>query len=451
MSFTGTWKSRGYGWILILDSQGYSLRDNIPGQSVEFELGSLDEFERGFEILSPPGNDILKLRVRHDITTYEFDRITGPEDEVLRLAQSREPDPLKSFDFFCSVFENDYAFFDLKKIDWSALCIQARSKVSAHSNPEELLDILGKLIFPLQDNHVLISDGNSTIVSEKIAEVKRTVRVELGLQGDLIGDPANVKIIGRFIQQEFLGSRGRQAGNGSVHWGMLDNGIAYLNVIRFFGLANMDAARAANDLPARRPEFAQFLKEDLAAMDAVLDVALQDIASARALVLDVRLNGGGFDKLGMVIANRLTDKKRLAFTKHARNGNGLTEQQEFHIQPAGKVRFTGPVYLLTSARTASAGDVFALCMRNIPHVTIVGQPSTGILSDNLRKHLPNGWYTSISNEYYCSADGQLFEGPGVPVDVETPVFVPGDFRAGYHLAVDAAVALADSRTVVSSG
>ena len=447
MSLTGTWKSRGYGWVLDLNPAGYSLFDVIPGTGVEFERGSMDEFEQGFEVLDDAASDVLQLRVRHDITAYAFDRIDRIPDAMLRLEDPRRPDALQSFDFFCSVFENDYAFFEHKKVDWPALCAAARSRVSAQTKPEELLRVFGDLILPLADNHVVVSDGRDTLISDKIAEVKQTVSDELGLHGHRIGDPANVDIIGRFIQQEFLPTGGRQAGNGAVHWGMLEDGIAYLNVIRMFGLADTADARTADDLPPRRPDHARFLEQDLAAIDAILDDVMADIATARALVLDVRLNGGGFDKLGMLIANRLADRRRLAFTKHARDGEGFTERQAFHIEPSGDLRFTRPVYLLTSARTASAGDVFALCMRALPHVTIVGQPSTGILSDNLRKHLPNGWYTSISNEYYCAADGQLFEGPGVPVDVETPVFVPGDFRAGYHRAVDAAVALAHSHVV----
>jgi carboxyl-terminal processing protease len=450
VSFTGTWKSRGYGWVLDLDSEGYSLFDIIPGQGVEFERGSMEEFEQGFEALDESVNGALQLSVRNDITAYTFDRIERIPDAMLRLDEPRRPDPPESFEFFCSVFDNDYAFFEHKKVDWPALCAEARSRLSAKTRPEELLHIFGDLIRPLADNHVLVSDGRNTVISDKIAEIKSVVMNELGLKGSLIGDPQNVEIIGQFIQQEFLGSNGRKAGNGAVHWGMLEDGIAYLNVIRMFGLADTAAARAADDLPLRRPDHARFLGQDLMAIEAILDQVMADIAPARALVLDVRLNGGGFDKLGMQIANRLADRRRLAFTKHARDGDGFTERQEFHIEPAGNVRFNRPVYLLTSARTASAGDVFALCMRALPHVTIVGQPSTGILSDNLRKHLPNGWYTSISNEYYCAADGQLFEGPGVPVDVETPVFVPGDFRAGYHRAVEEAIALARFRNVQSS-
>jgi len=73
------------------------------------------------------------------------------------------------------------------------------------------------------------------------------------------------------------------------------------------------------------------------------------------------------------------------------------------------------------------------------------------LSDNLKKHLPNGWTTTISNEHYCSVDGKVFEGPGVPVDVETPVFVKNDFTAGFHKAVDKALELATANLSETPG
>jgi C-terminal processing protease CtpA/Prc len=100
------------------------------------------------------------------------------------------------------------------------------------------------------------------------------------------------------------------------------------------------------------------------------------------------------------------------------------------------------VYLLTALRTASAGEIFTLCMRTLPHVTLVGEATMGILSDNLKKHLPNGWTCSISNEFYRTPDGVLYEGPGIPADVEVPVFDEHDFHTTYMLAFERARQLA---------
>jgi hypothetical protein len=447
----GIWKSNGYGWILKLDDTGYSLFDVTRSACVEFERGSADEFEAGFEILNKDYQSDLAVCIRNDITRYGFSRLAGFPVEPLHLHEERQPDPQKTLEFFCEVFEQDYAFFDLRGVDWNAACAGARAKIHAGSSPEELFDELHKLISPLYDNHVVLSDGNRTVGSERIGEIKALISAELGLRNSYIGHPYNIARIGAFINREFLGQGGETAGNGVFNWGMITPEVGYLNILKLYGVADTEAARNAADLPPRRADHAQFLRDDLDAIELIMNRIMVDLSHSSAIILDVRLNGGGFDNLGMAIAGRFTDKRHLAFTKQARHGHGVTPRQEFFVKPEGKMQFTRPVYVLTSVRTASAGDIFAMCMRNLPNVTLVGQPSTGILSDNLKKHLPNGWTTTISNEHYCSVDGKVFEGPGVPVDVETPVFVKNDFTAGFHKAVDKALELATSNQSSTPG
>jgi hypothetical protein len=41
--------------------------------------------------------------------------------------------------------------------------------------------------------------------------------------------------------------------------------------------------------------------------------------------------------------------------------------------------------------------------------------------------LPNGWKVSLSNEVYRAVDGNVYEGRGIPVQIETPVFDEADF------------------------
>lgn len=445
MSIDGIWKSRGYGWILRIDSSAYSLFDYTPAASVEFEHGSREEFEAGFELFDSDNADHLCLCTKNDITRYDFDRIAAMPANTLYLDAPRRTDPLDNLAFFCDVFFQDYAFFKLRGVDWRMASTTARLNIDSNSSPEVLFTQLHEMIQSLEDNHVVLCDGKKTVASDKIADLKNMIQVNLGLTGHSLGDPLNVNLISKFVRKEFLHNKGKVAGNDVFNWGMMSSTVGYLNVLKFFGLANTNEARIASDLPPHRADHASFLADDLDAVESIMDEVMDDLKEAEAIILDVRLNGGGFDNVGMAITNRFTDKKRLAFTKHARQGSGTTPKQPFFIEPTGDFQYTRPVYVLTSARTASAGDIFAMCMRSLPHVTLVGQPSTGILSDNLRKHLPNGWFTSISNEFYCSAEGELFEGPGVPVDVETPVFIPHDFRAGYHIAVDKARELASGR------
>jgi carboxyl-terminal processing protease len=441
----GVWKSRGYGWFLEIDEQGYSLIDRTDSACVEFERGTAGELDPGFEFLAQENENHIALRVRNDITRYDFERVARLPAGLQLLDDPRRTDPLLNLDFFCEAFANDYAFFDLRGVNWSHQISHAKSRISRHSSADELFAELHALITPLADNHVMLSDGAQTVISENLAGIKSLMQNQLDLGPASIGNPASIARIRPFIDQEFFNGDRKVAGNGAISWGMITPQVGYLNILKMFGLADTPEAKSAIDLPPRRPDHARFLHDDLKAIEAIMDQVMADLGHSQAIILDVRINGGGFDNVGMAIANRFTDRRRLAFTKHARLGSAETPKQEFHIQPSGGDPFTRPVFVLTSARTASAGDVFALCMHCLPHVTLIGQPSTGILSDNLRKHLPNGWITSISNESYCSADGTLFEGPGVPVDFETPVFLEEDFKAGFHMAVDKALELATGR------
>jgi C-terminal processing protease CtpA/Prc len=74
--------------------------------------------------------------------------------------------------------------------------------------------------------------------------------------------------------------------------------------------------------------------------------------------------------------------------------------------------------LLTCDSVFSGGEAFALAIKELPHVTIIGDHTNGIFSYQLEKKLPNGWEYCLSYQVYLSADMVCYEGKGVPVDIE---------------------------------
>ncbi len=438
----GFWKCRGYGWLLQLSANGYRLHDQVGDKSVEFECGSASEFSRGFDRVRQDHDDHLALHVAREITRYDFDRISALPQWHLPLAADRLADPVLNFRYFRDLFLQDYAFFELRGVDWEDQCRAAESLIDAQTGAAELFKILASLIIPLQDNHVNINDGEQLVISDRTTDLKKLMKAEFDMPSTTLGLPESMACIQPYINRAFLNGSGNTAGNSCITWGMAQPGVGYLNVLRLFGLGDSELGKTASDLPPRRPDHAAMLEEDLEAIDQIMDQALSDLAGAHSLILDVRINAGGYDRVGIAIAERFTDCKRLAFTKQVRRGDGLGPVQNYYMEPAGGLRFAGPVYLLTAMRTASAGEIFTLCMRALPQVHTVGRPTLGILSDNLKKHLPNGWVCSISNEFYRTPKGELFEGSGIPVDVTTPVFDEADFSEVYQIAFSKAVELA---------
>lgn len=441
MPLLGIWKADGYGWLLEVRSDGYALYDYTDISCVEFERGDAAQFRRAFDRVEVEA-DRLSLHVAGDITRYSFCRVPAFHAPIVKHDTPRNTDPRFNFEVFWKTFQQDYAFFERHRIDWQAIYSGHRDRVDAATTPNELLQVFQDMLAPLQDNHVYLQTDHTQFISDKIADIKRWMVDAFDLVTPSLGDPGTIARLQAFIDAEVLKGRGRVAGNGLVTWGFVAPGIAYLAVLRLFGFADTAAARAATGLPKSRHEFARFLADDLAALNDILDIAMAELGGAASLIMDIRINGGGFDKAGIAIANRFADRRRLAFSKRARHGNGYTPTQELFVEPTGSVAFTRPVYLLTAQRTASAGEILTLCMMALPHVTRVGQPTLGIFSDDLAKHLPNGWVTSLSNEIYTAPDGSIYEGDGIPPQVPTRVFSHEDFKGTLKLAVDTAVTLA---------
>ncbi len=439
LSLLGIWKADGYGWLLQIRPDGYALFDYTDLSCVEFERGDDRQFREGFDRVELEG-DRLSLYVAGDITRYSFRRVAQFHAPIVKCDDPRNTSAPFNFEVFWRTFQQDYAFFERHGVDWQAIYDGHRHRVDDRTTEGELLRVFQDMLQPLHDNHVYLQTDQTHFISDKIANIKRWMVDAFDLKTPSLGDSDTIARLQSFVATEILKGRARTAGNRLITWGFVAPGVGYLCVLRLFGFADTDAARNATGLPKSRPEFARFLQQDLSALSNILDAAMADLADARALIIDVRINGGGFDKAGIAIANRFADTRRVAFSKCARNGNGYTPNQPLFVEPAGGTQFTRPVYLLTAQRTASAGEILTLCMMALPHVTRVGQPTLGIFSDDLAKHLPNGWITSLSNEIYTAPDGSLYEGDGIPAQIVTPVFSETDFRTRLKIAVDTAAA-----------
>ena len=110
--------------------------------------------------------------------------------------------------------------------------------------------------------------------------------------------------------------------------------------------------------------------------------------------------------------------------------------------PSSRVRFEGPLHVLTSDITMSAAETLVLSLRALPQVTLVGQATRGAFSNVLEKPLPHGTHVMLSNEVYEDPDGECYEGRGIPPDVPIVVFDPADPWRGHGQAVERAGELA---------
>ncbi|MCX5293588.1 S41 family peptidase [Streptomyces sp. NBC_00183] len=162
------------------------------------------------------------------------------------------------------------------------------------------------------------------------------------------------------------------------------------------------------------------------------------------LIIDLRVNGGGSDALGVHIAGRLTDTPYVAYAKRARNDpvdpNRHTRPEPVPVTPAHAPRYTGPIAVLTGGSTVSAGETFTQALMDRPGGTVrIGRPTQGVFSDVMARKLPDGMTAWLPNEEFLTRTGRTFDGTGIPPHLTEPVFTKEEFAKNRDSAFDRAV------------
>jgi C-terminal processing protease CtpA/Prc len=300
----------------------------------------------------------------------------------MSCSSSSPPDEI--FETVWETFDRRYALFEVKSVDWRALHDVYRPRVTPETTDEELFEVLTGMMSHLNDNHVMLTAGS--LGRDFSAGYLGRYFEELGLAG------AMAFLSNRPLPQRYFRGEPRTAGEGTFQYGWVDEGVGYMHFGGFTGEA--ESAEAVDEI-------------------------LVELSSARALIVDVRNNSGGDDRVGKAIADRFADRRRLYMVTRDRVGPGhgdFAEPYYWHVDPSEHT-FTKPIVLLTSRLSISAAENFALAMRVLPHVTVVGDTTSGCFADMVWFDLPNGWRYSLSRNLFVDYTGRCWEGTGVPPDV----------------------------------
>lgn len=419
----GLWVTRGYGLALETDATSYRLYEYTDEYCLLAEDGSIFELALFFAEIDVREGEI---EVRADgaigrMIADAVDRLPEPCASGLE-PQVGDPDyafdPARVLDIVASAFEAYYPFFELRGIDWPAAVADARAALGANGTEAELEGVLFELLTPLDDGHVSLVTPRLDFEAGPFAALAR-LEDEFDAQDELDDLDAFVtRELGRYfdaIEARLDGADGAMDG---MRWGRIGN-VGYLRTLHFdFG---SDAAMAT-----------------------LADEALSALDGVDAMVVDMRVNFGGSDTQAVELASRFASATTPAFVKAPWLGDDAWGPETEVSTPAcaAGACFDGPVILLVSDSTVSAGEIFTLAMRVLPNVELRGESTSGELSDILSRTLPNGWSLGLSHERYLSADGQLFERVGIPVDVawDGGMFLPGEREAGEDALLDAAAA-----------
>jgi C-terminal processing protease CtpA/Prc len=188
---------------------------------------------------------------------------------------------------------------------------------------------------------------------------------------------------------------------------------------------------------------------------------LDDLAGARAVVLDIRNNGGGSSSRGWAIGRYFSDtalevshwRTRThtaaykAWGRHSEDPelqahaamDAWYEPPEFSFIDPPERNFTVPVAVLVGSSTYSAAEDFLAFMRAVPNCVFVGGPSAGSTGQPLAVKIPGGAWVGITSKRDTMPDGTEFVGIGVMPDIEVTQTLTA-FREGRDPVLERAVA-----------
>ena len=157
--------------------------------------------------------------------------------------------------------------------------------------------------------------------------------------------------------------------------------------------------------------------EDKDAFTAKLEEAFLSLADTESLVLDIRLNRGGYKDLVLLVASHFVFERMLAWTERIVDDDGYTDPFEVYMEPGSGPTYDGEVIVIISGSTVSAGEYVAMTMAQLPQTTLLGSNTAGATSEAPDRRLPNGWIFTVSHGEVVSPDGVIYEVVGIPPDI----------------------------------
>jgi carboxyl-terminal processing protease len=155
--------------------------------------------------------------------------------------------------------------------------------------------------------------------------------------------------------------------------------------------------------------------------------AFPGISRCSAIILDLRINGGGDTNIGFDILRDLAADPFLGSRQRERKYDPTERARgtlmEFvdippdPIQPRPYGYTSKPVVVLESAATFSAAEDFLVAWKNSRRGRIIGEPSGGSTGQPLSFTLPSGGSARVCTKKDTFPDGAEWVGKGIDPDI----------------------------------
>jgi hypothetical protein len=421
---SGLWRSRSTAELLAFTDDSYRRYTSYSNALALIDRGSKTDFQE--ELLGARGNGPDGLELEHwgPVTRMVYDRSPfWPPVPRFGGDEAWSTDPRLVVEAFFEILVGHYAFAIERGVDWPSLRADCDATLPREAtSPGRLFDALARVMKHLQDGH-----GSLRMPGEHADSITATPQVvadwsaAAGKSSDGDAWSGLMRDGLAHVKRRVLRGTGNADARDNLLWGRTERGLGYLALMSCEGIAEDDGGSA-----------------DVAAITALLNRAVTDLEGVPGLIVDLRFNDGGWDRVALELARHFTDKVVPAFTKQPVRSGLVLPRQLVEITPARGCRYTGPVAVLTSGITISAAEVGVLGLRALPNTRSFGQPTYGALSDELSFRLPNGWRGTLSNEIYRSLDGQVYESVGIPPHLSIAAPSTGAFWQTFDMSLSEA-------------
>lgn len=315
---------------------------------------------------------------------------------------TKDYSPINNFNELWRILDEGYCFFDEKlppDTTWRMIYDKYKPQIKPDMGSVHLFDVMSKMICELNDGHVnLVSPFDVAACN-----------------GWRSGHPENVN---NSIRYKYLGRNYRMAG------GILYNTISY-------GNHTQDSIGLMIYSSFSQP------------ITATNILAALTLMPCKGLIIDTRNNGGGNLLNAELFASFFAKEKTLVGYMKYKTGpghNDFSTNKPIYISPIkGLPPFNKPVVLLTNIGMYSAANSFAMFMKEMPNVTLIGDKTGGGGGLPRSSELPNGWKVRYSASVTSDPSLQSVE-HGVTPDI-TVFMTNEDIQNGKDTLIETAITL----------
>ena len=262
--------------------------------------------------------------------------------------------PQGNFEALWRIIDEHYCFLDYKQhttgLDWQQVHQKYQSRIDAGMNDMQLFEVLTQMLAELRDGHVNL---NAAFDYGRYWAWRDAY-------------PANFS---DSLYRRYMGTDYKIASG--LSYRILNDNIGYVRYASF-----SDGIGEGN-----------------------LDEVMLYLMPCVGLILDIRDNGGGNLSNAEKLAARFTNERVLVgYTQH-KTGPGHSDfspLEAHYLEPSEGIRWQKPVCVLTNRGVFSAANEFAMYMKTLPLVKLVGDRTGGGAGMPFSSSLPNGWSVRFS-------------------------------------------------------